>query len=335
MADEVTEVPPLRERKKRGPYKKRRKTRRPKKPVRPKPVPEDLQAAVAPPPPLEVAPVKGKRGRKKSKEELALEQRKHRKVLPPPPPPPPAPTAQTQQEAEQIDLPLQRRAGESAYAHRSFLLWCMCDPEKRVKREIADIVGYTSAMVSRWAKNNFWDHREALVAAGTLAGKAGRAYLAIYGRSQGTAEVKRLEKILITSYPGVTSLIDGELVKSTDPNERLRKIAEQVENRILQRVEDPTATITIKDLEELKAAKKLRLEIDSMGNASPKDPEKNPLATSVRVERAIASGEDPMDAIQEDHAELGMIFQVLRASRELSNVLPFPMPEVKGKRVRA
>lgn len=335
MSEELNGGLPPKPGRKRGPYKKRKK--KAKKPVKPRvpktrkptpPTPPELQAVEIPIPPPDP---------KLSRiEKAAIRRKRVNKVLPPPVSTAPAPPVRTPEEGEPIDPPLQKRPEEHYYSHRAFLLWCMCDPERRMKKAIAEAMGYTSVAISRWFKDYFWSQREAMIPANHLPSKAGRAYLALYSRSQGTSEVKRLEGYLLTSYPGVTSLIDGELVRSTDPDERMRKLLDQVEERIQRRVEDLTVPVGIKELEELEAAKKLRIRIESMGKIPvAKAADKNPLATSVRVERAIAKGVDPMLAIQEDHEELGMILQVMKASQELSNILPFPMPEIAGKRVRA
>lgn len=244
---------------------------------------------------------------------------------------------------------LTQRDGESQAAHRAFLLWLMQEPAKRSARAAARAIDYSDAMIRQWKTKFEWQQRAEATGAGsdTL---AARAYSTLYHRVAASKEIALVQKYMVVTYlppdaaaPGLGTAPPPPKPELSEPakaiqlhgtsaeeavtrrNKRIDQILDGVIVRIGEAVTDNKLKVSVGDLLTINKVRREMQTVSTSGGTSSQ------LATSVRVENAIAAGENVLDALIEDHEELGLIFQVLKESDEHSNVLPFPGGRVQAK----
>jgi len=231
---------------------------------------------------------------------------------------------------------LARRKGETADAHRGFLLWMMQAPARRSKRATAKAVGKSEAAARLWHRDNQWQARAEAVGLGgeTL---AARAYAVLYHPSKGPGEVTKILHLMTVEYVGPSGTTAPPPPKLTIPvrkreerrqateeeagvlrRRRLELILDAAEGRLAEQLKNDKTKVAIADLVTIV---RLRRELGDGPTAAQM---RDPLATSIRVEEALRSGQDPMDAMQADLDEMGLILATLRNHQQESNVLPFP-----------
>ncbi len=235
---------------------------------------------------------------------------------------------------------LAKQAGESQEAHRAFLLWLMQAPGRRSLRASARALKYSETHVRGWKKIFHWDERMQAIGAGadTL---AARAYVAAYHRLHASREVEVVRPYMVVQYvlpegpaPGLAPPppLEGEaraidIHREIEADEaaarsqkRTRTILDAAEARLAQQLMDNRKLYKV-SIQDLLVIHRIRREL---GGAQGAGGTGNPLATSVRVEKAAENGGDVLGALAEDHAEMGLILATLREHVDHSNVLPFP-----------
>lgn len=235
-------------------------------------------------------------------------------------------------------------AREHEKAHRAFLLWMMQDPGKRSIRAAAHAVGYSDAMLRKWAVLHKWAEREMAIGAGADA-LAARYYSTHYHHVRKGKEVDQfVQGRMAIQYLGPDASAPGlasgpPLAVPVPMSSKSRAIelhGDIHEDRVVKRKKQlhmvlDAAVVRIQEsitknkmrysVSDLVTVTKLRRELEagSMGAQTS-----NPMATSIRVEKAAAEGGDILAALAEDHDELGLILATLATATEASNVLPFP-----------
>lgn len=120
-----------------------------------------------------------------------------------------------------------RLPGETARAHRCFLLWAMMRRDRRIRAQFCRLFDFTVRWMHKWSEANAWDVRELNPESPSY---AAIEYWRLYGQSFGDSEVSEIAELLVYEYPPPSELLIGvEQVANGAFEEDDQRLAEKPE----------------------------------------------------------------------------------------------------------
>ena len=222
---------------------------------------------------------------------------------------------------------LARRNGESARAHRAFLLWLMQDDERRSVRAAARAVGRSESTAREWRNRWSWNDRRDV--SGMLASvKAATVYRAKYYAEFRLREVVEIEDRMAAPFTpdapipqsvadDVRSAVRPDTATDAEAERRKRtkrahvSLVDGALGLIAKRITAGDVRVSLRDIPSLL---QLRRELAGDGTANGSNTNALPPIESTRVRHARTTGGDVVAAMHDDALELCAILGAIRAA---------------------